>query len=79
MGYYDYPAHGMDSGWGILMMLVWLVVLGLLVAVALKYLRGDTSNPTAHTDPLDIIKERYARGEIDRAQYEALRKDLSSK
>ena len=28
--------------------------------------------------PLDIVKKRYAKGEISKAQFEEMKKDLSS-
>ncbi len=36
-----------------------------------------TSNTSSPAKLLDIVKERYARGEITREQYEQLKKDLS--
>jgi len=36
--------------------------------------RGDT---TPKRDPLDVAKERYARGEISREEFEQIKKDLS--
>jgi putative membrane protein len=35
---------------------------------------GNSSQPTA----LDILRERYARGEIDRDEYARMRRDLGA-
>ena len=37
-----------------------------------------TSGSSSGRRPLDILKERYARGEITRDQYEQMRRDLES-
>jgi putative membrane protein len=37
---------------------------------------GGASNPTYKQDPPDIAKERYARGEIIKEQFEQIKKDL---
>ena len=76
--------HMWDGGWlgmgfGMIgMLLFWiLIVLGIVVLV--KWLAGTQSAapPPAKT-ALDIVKERYARGEIDKEEFEQKKRDLSS-
>ena len=59
--------------------LAFLVVLGLVVFLLLRHQDIDVgrllSGPPSRR-PLDIVKERYARGEITREQYEQMRKDF---
>lgn len=56
-----------------------LLIVGLLAVGYVLYQNGQlpealkTGNQKA---PVDIINERYARGEIDREEYERLRRDL---
>jgi putative membrane protein len=57
-----------------------LIVAGLIVLVVVYLLRTFGPNsltPAKPTSPLDILKERFARGEIDRAEYESRRNVLS--
>jgi putative membrane protein len=64
-------------GW-IFMLLFWaLVILG-IIAIA-KWLMGASgaSNATAPKTPLQILEERYARGEIDRDEFEQKKRDLT--
>lgn len=67
----------MGLGW-IFMVSIWALVI-LAVVAMLRWLgmpwggRGGTQ----HKTPLDILKERYARGEIDREEYEQKRRDLA--
>jgi hypothetical protein len=37
----------------------------------------DPPPPRAHSTALDILKERYARGEITKAEYDEMRRDLA--
>lgn len=61
--------------------LIWL----LLIVAVIAYLMGwrpedlNLGRPRDRTDekaPLDILKERYARGEITKEEYERTRADL---
>lgn len=60
-------------GW-IPMLLFWiLLILG--VVALLRYL-GKSGQQDGGKTPLEIAKERYARGEIDKKEFEQMKKDL---
>ena len=65
---------------GIVMLLFWVLVIGGIVLLVVWLFRQG--QPAAATPggrgALDILKERYARGEITREQYEQMRRDLES-
>jgi putative membrane protein len=73
-------------GWGhmifgmAMMILFWGAIIALIVLLV-RWLWGhagpQSPSPTAHKTPLDILKERFARGEIDKEEYEERRKLLS--
>ena len=78
MYYYGPMMNGNDWGWSIFMMFFWIVFLVLICVVIMRVLRGHDHH-TYHnhgSDPLDIAKERYAKGEITKEQFEQLKKDL---
>lgn len=63
------------GGW---MIIVWIVILGLIVwgVVALTRRSGAGSAPDSNRTPLDIARERYAKGEISKDEFERIKKDL---
>ena len=68
------------GAWGIFMMLMmflfWvLVVVGLVDAIRWLIARGRSQPSDA---ALNILRERYARGEINKEEFESKKKDLSS-
>ncbi len=68
-------------GWGMMIFgsLVWLIFLGaiaLAVWSAFRPASGRTDASTGTTS-LEILKTRYARGEIDRDAFEQARRDLA--
>ena len=83
MGYMMGNFGGMDLfgfGW-IFMILVWvLIIVGVIALV--KWLvheeRWDKEPKKMERSPLDILKERYAKGEIGKDEYEQRKKDLMS-
>lgn len=72
------------GGWGmglgvVFMLLPWLlVILGILAL--LRWLQSPSSrDPAARgKTPLEIVQERYARGQIDKDEYEQKKRDPAS-
>ncbi len=70
------PWYGMI--FGPIMMIIFLVVAVLIIAWVLHAVGlGWQSDSQGANDPLDTLKHRFARGEIDRAEYEEPKKVLS--
>ncbi|MCH8505892.1 MAG: SHOCT domain-containing protein [Ectothiorhodospiraceae bacterium] len=84
--YEDY--HGFwhpASGWGhmlfggLMMIIFWGGVIALIVLL-IHWLGGpgdSRSHKERAPDALDILKQRYARGEIDREEYQQRKQDLA--
>jgi putative membrane protein len=72
--------YGYGGWWmifGVLLMIIfWGGIIALIVWAVKRFTRGD--GPGERHDPLDIAKERYARGEISKDQFEQIKKDLTS-
>ncbi len=72
MGYDGFGAMG-AFGW-LWMVLVWVVVVGLVVWGVSALFGGRASGNEA--DALEILRKRYARGEIGQAEYERAKRAL---
>ena len=78
----SYTAPLSMEGVNIMMGLGLLVPLLLIgaIAYAVGWRPAQFNNPAAPSEnrqaPLDVLKERYARGEINRDQYETMKQDL---
>lgn len=61
------------------MSLFWILLLVAIVALMKCAWGGGAPSSCRQEDaPLDILKQRYARGEIEREEFEQKRRDLSS-
>ena len=70
------------GGWGMGFGRVGMALLCVLIIVAIVVLVRWTSGSGTHSPPhakaaLDVLKERYARGEIDKQEFEEKKHDLN--
>lgn len=66
---------GMGFGGGLFMILFWvLVILG--VVFLIKLIAGGFKNERREDTALDILKKRYAKGEISKEEFEERKKEL---
>lgn len=83
-GYYGPQGRG---GWGSMMhygfgyggMFMWiifLIVIGFLIYFIVQAQKTKDQTSTQNESPLDILRRRYAKGEIAREEYEKMKKDL---
>lgn len=67
-------------GYGGFMMWIGLILLIVVIVILFKntgILEGSSNRKnTSDKSPLDILKERYARGEINEDEYERMKKNL---
>ena len=65
-----------EWGWGMgwLGMLAYWVLLALIFTLLVKYATG--TDKEKDKSALDILKKRYARGEINREEFEQKQRDL---
>ncbi len=62
-------------------LLLWIVAFGLIVTLVRRspgwhnYVHGHRD----HHDPLDYLKERYAKGEINKDEFDRISHDLQEK
>jgi putative membrane protein len=76
--YGDMMGWGGGWGWfGMVHMVLWwfLIILGIVV-LAKWLFGGGSSRSTGEDRALSILRERYARGEIDKQEFDARKLDL---
>jgi putative membrane protein len=73
MHYWGY--YGWGAGMGIMMIVFWaLVIIGIVYLV--RYLAKGPPRYEPRETPLDILKKRYAKGEITKEEYNRIKDDL---
>jgi len=84
MNYYSWGTHFPIFGFGWIIGVIFWVCFGLLVAMIVKkviahgnnaFSDGDNSSGEADS-ALDILKKRYAKGEISSKEFEKIKKDI---
>ena len=67
---------GMDGGWWVLMMIVWIALVAVVVWAVVRLLASREQPATTAERPEEILKRRLASGEIDAKTYDELRSRL---
>lgn len=79
----DMGSMGWGGGWGLfgmLHMVLWWVLIVLGIVVLLKWLFGSPTRAAPETGnrALEVLRERYARGEIESEEFEKKKRDLAT-
>jgi len=78
-GWGMHPMWWMGGAWGIgmmfMMLLFWILVIAALV-LGIRWLMGQGKEARSDS-ALEILRQRYARGEIDKEEFETKKRDLS--
>ena len=82
-GHMDGWGNMMTFWWkGVFMWILFLAVIAVVVYLVLQGARGksyhSSSGETSEETSIDILKRRYARGEINKEEFEQMKKDLKS-
>jgi putative membrane protein len=65
--------------WAFIFIIFWAAVITLIIWAIRKF-NSRTNEPASsmRQNPLDIARERYAKGEITKEQFDQLKRDLNS-
>jgi putative membrane protein len=75
-----HPIWGIWGVWGIGMMLMMLVFWGVVIVgivLGIRWVVTQGRESRAPDPALDILRQRYARGDISKEEFEAKKKDLA--
>ena len=77
---YGYPmmGYGAYGGWGLLFSIFWWALIIAVIVLLVRWVAGRRGQSwyDREKSPLEILKERYAKGEIDKNEFEEMKKDL---
>ena len=70
---------GMGWGWSIIMMVFWIaIIVGIIFLIRWVVLSTDRRHETRGEDSaMDILRNRYAKGEINKDEFEEKKKDIA--
>ena len=79
-GWGMHPMWWMSGAWGIgmmfMMLVFWILVIAGLV-LGVRWLMQEGKERRGNDSALEILRQRYARGEINKEEFETKKRDLS--
>jgi len=76
-GWWPMMHYGFGYG-GMFMWIIFLIVIGLLVYFILQSQKTKGQTPAQGESHLDILKKRYAKGEISKEDFDRMKRDLET-
>jgi len=74
-GYRTWPCAMSYGSIGGIMMVLWIVVIGALIYMIVK-VGSERKDSQAESNAFDVLKQRYAKGEISKADFDAMKHTL---
>jgi putative membrane protein len=77
------PMGGPGGGWGHMMgygfggMIMWIIFIAIIGVLIYFLMQATKVRNRAGERPLEILKKRYAKGEITKEEFDRMRKDIS--
>ena len=78
-GMMDWGYYGMSWFWHIITIVFWIaIIVGIVFLIRWLILstRNGTKGPNREDSAIEILRKRYAQGEIDKEEFEEKKKDL---
>jgi len=66
---------GFGFGGGLFMILWWVLIIAAIV-VLVQWVISSSRRGETRPDSLEILKQRYARGELSQEQFETMRREI---
>lgn len=71
--------HMMGYGYGGgFMWILFLALIAVVIYILLQSSKSKDSNGSVIETPLDILKKRYAKGEINKEEFDRMKKDIEA-
>lgn len=72
---YDWGYGGYDM-WGFIVMVFMMALVAVGIVLVVRYLSQGNGTPRPSQSALDVLKMRYAKGELSKDEFEKMKKDI---